>query len=162
MPDELAAKTLAYFGRILGRRLEAPAELAGLSARELLQLADRIPDGFLPALVGLLKGADPHGFERLLGDHEEENRELSDRFFARYQAIVLEPQGFDDHNPLEIWLPGESCHDLAFLATRQAFFLRQEIRHVNDWLRRNFGIGPFPAGGQTDAWNALWTRLTSP
>jgi hypothetical protein len=159
MPDELVSKALAYFGRVAGRDLSAPADLARLSCGELLQLADRIPDELLPALVGLLKGADPCVFERLLGEHEEENRELSDRFFERYRAVVLDP-GEEDSNPLETWLPPEACQDLAFLASRQAFFLRQEIRHVNDWLGRNFGIGPFPAAAQLEAWSALWMRLT--
>ena len=161
MPDELAARTLAYFGRVLGRHLRVPADLVDLPAKDLLLLADRIPDGFLPALVGLLKGLGQGAFERLLGEHEEENRELSERFFQRYRAVVLEPAHVEEANPLEIWLPAEACHDLAFLASRQAFFLRQEIRHVNEWLSRNFQLGPFPAAGQLDAWNALWTRLTS-
>ena len=159
MPDELASKALAYFGRVLGRDLSVPADLAALPSGELLLLADRIPDEFLPALVGLLKGLGPGCFERFLGEHEEENRELSDRFFLRYGAIALEPQDADS-NPLDVWLPPETCHDLAFLATRQAFFLRQEIRHINDWLGRNFGLGPFPAAAQPEAWIALWARLT--
>jgi hypothetical protein len=160
MPDELAARTLAYFGRVLGRRLTVAADLVDLPASDLLLLADRIPDGFLPALVGLLKGLGPGAFERLLGEHEEENRELSERFFQRYRAVVLEPAYVEESNPLEIWLPGPACHDLAFLASRQAFFLRQEIRHINEWLFRNFQLGPFPATAQLDAWNALWTHLT--
>lgn len=162
MPDDLAAKTLAYFGRVLGRRIEAPSDLAELSSRDLLTLADRVPDGFLPALVGLVKGLGPRCFEQLLGDHEEENRELSNRFFERYRAVVLEPEGFVDYNPLEVWLPPEACHDFGFLASRQAFFLRQEIRHINEWLQRHFGLPPFPAGGQDEAWNALWSRITQP
>ena len=162
MPDDLTARTLAYFGKVLGRRLEAPADLAELPSEELLLLADRIPDGFLPALVGILKGTSPYAFQRLLGDHEEENRELSDRFFRRYQEVVLEPPGLSDYNPLEIWLPPEICGDLALLASRQAFFLRQEIRHVNEWLQVHFELGPFPAGGQAEAWSALWERLTRP
>ena len=160
MPDELAARTLAYFGRVLGRRLRVPADLVDLPPSDLLLLADRIPDGFLPALVGLLKGLGPGSFERLLGEHEEENRELSERFFNRYRAVVLEPAHVEESNPLEIWLPVEACHDLAFLASRQPFFMRQEIRHINEWLLRNFQLGPFPAAAQLDAWNALWTRLT--
>ena len=161
MPDELAARTLAYFGRVLGRRLAVPGDLRDLTSHDLLTLADRIPDGFLPALVGLLKGLGPAGFERLLGEHEEENRELSDRFFRRYHALVLEPVHIEESNPLEIWLPRQACQDLAFLSSRQAFFLRQEIRHVNEWLSRNFQLGPFPADAQLDARNALWSRLTS-
>ena len=161
MPDELAKRALAYFGRILGREIPSREALAALPSADLLLLADRLPDGFLPALVGLLKGMGSHGFERLLGDHEEENRQLSDRFFERYRATVLEPPLAEDDNPLEIWLPCEVCHDLAHLATRQSFFLRQEIRHINEWLERHFHIGPFPPGGQENAWNALWTHLTS-
>ena len=160
MPEELASRALAYFGRILGKEIPSREALAELPSGELLLLADRMPDGFLPALVGLLKGVGSHGFDKLLGDHEEENRELSERFFERYRAMVLEPPAHEDDNPLEIWLPHEACHDLAFLATRQAFFLRQEIRHVNEWLERHFHIGPFEPAAQEEAWNALWTHLT--
>lgn len=160
MPDELAKRALTYFGRILGKEIPSRDALASLPSGELLLLADRLPDGFLPALVGLLKGVGPHGFEKLLGDHEEVNRELSDRFFERYRMTVLEPVQTHEDNPLEIWLPCEVCHDLAYLTTRQAFFLRQEIRHINAWLERHFKIGPFPPAGQEDAWNALWTHLT--
>ncbi|MEN9309755.1 MAG: hypothetical protein RL173_3687 [Fibrobacterota bacterium] len=161
MPDELARRALAYFGRILGKEIPSREALAALPASELLLLADKLPDGFLPAMVGLLKGVGPHGFEKLLGDHEEENRELSERFFERYRAMVLEPDHSEDDNPLEIWLPREACHDLAFLSTRQAFFLRQEIRHINEWLERHFQLGPFPPAGQEEAWSALWAHLTS-
>lgn len=161
MPDELARHALAYFGQILGRRLESASDLAGLPAFDLLTLADRLPDGFLPALVGLLKGAGPYAFQRLLGDHEEENRELSDRFFLRYREMVLEPAEVEETNPLDIWLPPEACHDLGLLATRQAFFLRQRIEHVNLWLERHFQLGPFPPAGQLEAWNALWIHLTT-
>lgn len=161
MPEELARRALAYFGRILGTEIPTREALAALPSAQLLLLADRLPDGFLPALVGLLKGAGPHAFEKLLGEHEEENRELSERFFERYRAMVLEPPCDEDDNPLEIWLPHEVCHDLAFLATRQAFFLRQEMRHINPWLERHFQIGPFPPAAQEEAWSALWARLTS-
>lgn len=161
LPDELAGPVLAHFGRLLGRPLPNRDALASLPAGELLRLADKLPDGFLPALVGILKGAGPGVFEKLLGEHDEIHRDASERFFRRYMDMVLEPAEEHDFNPLEAWLPPEVCHDLAFLATRQGFFLRQDIATINEWMGAHFGLGPFDPGAQEDAWNALWTRLTT-
>ncbi len=162
LPDELAPRALAYFSQILGRDLEDVTDLAGLSAHDLLRLADLLPDGVLPALVSLLKGAGAGVFEKLLGDHEEENRALSDRFFSRYRELVLESLDDQNFNPLEAWLPPEACQDLAFLSSRQTFFLRQEMIHINEWISRNFGLGPYPPAAQLEAWNDLWSFLTQP
>jgi len=161
LPDELAGPVLAHFGRLLGRHIADRDELASLPASELLRLADRLPDGFLPALVGMLKGAGSGVFEKLLGEHDEVHREASERFFRRYMDMVLEPSDGADFNPLEAWLPVEACHDLAFLASRQGFFLRQEIQVINEWMAANFAMGPFEPGAQEEAWGALWTRITS-
>lgn len=161
LPDDLAGPVLAHFGRLLGRPLADREALAALPAGEILRLADLLPDGFLPALVGMLKGGGAGVFEKLLGDHDEVHREASEKFFRRYMDMVLEPPELGDFNPLEAWLPVEACQDLAFLASRQTFFLRQEIVHINAWMEANFGLGPFAPGAQEDAWNALWTRITS-
>ena len=161
LPDDLAGPVLAHFGRLLGRPIADREALAALPADEILRLADLLPDGFLPALVGMLKGGGQGVFEKLLGDHDEVNREASDRFFKRYMEMVLEPAELGEFNPLDAWLPPEMCQDLAFLASRQAFFLRQEIVHINAWLDAHFGLGPFDPGAQEEAWNALWTKVTS-
>jgi len=161
LPDELAGPVLAHFGRLLGRPIASRNDLASLPAGELLRLADRLPDGFLPALVGMLKGAGPGVFEKLLGEHDEVHRDASERFFRRYMDMVLEPSESEDFNPLDAWLPPEACHDLAFLTSRQGFFLRQEIETINAWMGANFGLGPFDPGAQEEAWGALWTRITS-
>lgn len=160
LPEELVERILAHFSQLLGRPVSTRRQLVELPASDLLRLSDRLPDAFLPALVGILRGEGSSAFQRLLGDHEEENRDLSERFFSRYMALVLEPPGDPEQNPLEVWLPAEACQDLAFLSSRQAFFLRQEIRHINEWLARHFGMEPFRAGEQTEAWNALWERIT--
>lgn len=162
LPDELVPRALAYFGHLLGRSLETERDLATLPAEDLLRLVDLVPDDVLPALMGLLKGAGPRIFEKLLGDHEEENRGLSEKFFQRYRSLVLDGAAGADFNPLEEWLPPEACHDLAFLASRQAFFLRQDIEHINQWLARHFGLGPHLPSHQLEAWNDLWSHLTKP
>lgn len=161
LPDDLAGPVLVYFGRLLGRPLIDRESLVALPASEILRLADLLPDGFLPALVGMLKGGGEGVFEKLLGDHDETHRESSERFFRRYMEMVLEPSGQEDFNPLEVWLPVEICQDFALLASRQAFFLRQEIVHINAWIGANFGLGPFSPGAQEEAWNALWTKITA-
>jgi hypothetical protein len=160
LPEELVVRLLAYFSQLLDKPIRSRAELSSLDASELLLLADRLSDPFLPALVAMLRRSGEGVFERLLGCHEEENRELSERFFARYRNMVLEPPEAHDTNPLEMWLPPHLCEDFGFLMSRQAFFMRQEIRHINDWLGSHFGLGPYLPGEQQDAWNDLWKRMT--
>ena len=159
LPDEVVRQLLLHFSRLTGRRLLSPQDLAELPSRELLELARHLPDNFLPALVGMLKGVSKQVFLKLLGEHEEENRELSQEFFLRYSRIVLEPEETARYNPLFLYLPAETLDDLILVESRQAFFLRQEIDTINEWMWELFGLGPFAAGAQEEAWMVLWNHL---
>src|SRR5690606_20299536 len=104
-----------------GPRLRTLEDLAALSSRELLQIAARVEESALGLFIQLLKccGNGQALFERLMGDHEEDNRPLVDAFFERYRRSVLAPEGPGDFNPLETYLPAYALDDLAFVQSRQ-------------------------------------------
>ena len=159
LPDEVVRQLLLHFSRLTGRKLSCPRDLTELPSRTLLELARKLPDNFLPALVSLLKGAGEGVFLKLLGEHEEENRELSQEFFRRYCAIVLEPEETSRYNALFLYLPRETLDDLVLVESRRSFFLRQEIEAINEWMWELFGLGPFAAAAQEEAWDILWDHL---
>ncbi|MEN9352790.1 MAG: hypothetical protein RL318_115 [Fibrobacterota bacterium] len=159
LPEEVVRQLLLHFSRLTGRKLASAQDLAALPSRVLLELAHSLPDNFLPALVGMLKGVAPGIFQKLLGEHEEENRDLSQEFFHRYSQIVLEPEETSHYNALFLYLPKETLDDLVLVESRQSFFLRQEIETINEWMWELFGLGPFAAGAQEEAWEVLWSHL---
>ena len=159
LPEEVVRQLLMHFSRLTGTRLSSLQDLADLPSSTLLELARILPDNFLPALVGMLKGAGPGVFQKLLGEHEEEYRELSEEFFSRYSRIVLEPEDLEACNPLFLYLPKETLNDLVLVESRRSFFLRQEIAVINEWMWELFGLGPFAADAQEEAWEVLWNHL---
>ena len=141
--------------------IHEPRDLALLNTRSLLELADKLPNPLLPIFVRFLKESRGGSglFEKLMGEHEEENRELVDRFFGRYMGMVMEPNAGDD-NPLLLYLDPEMFHDLAFIQTRETFFKRQTIAHINEFLALHFEFDQaFGPGEQDRAWNFFFGEL---
>jgi len=141
--------------------LRCPSDLALLSSRQLLELIDATPPELLPILVRFLK--ESRGgvrlFEKLMGDHEEDNRELVDRFFNRYYELVSEP-GAAEENPLLAYMDPAMFHDLALIQSREAFFKRQSIAHINEFLAVHMNLPPsFEAGEQEQAWEYFFHEL---
>jgi hypothetical protein len=138
-------------------------DLNRLTSRELLLLSEKVDDSALGLFVQLLKGgqAGERLFEKLMGDHEEENRQLVDAFFARYLKVVLSSVQEGEHfNPLEVYLPSHTFDDLAFVQSRQAFFLRQTIDTINEFLDGVFKRRhSFAAGEQQLAWEYFWEKV---
>jgi hypothetical protein len=176
LSEEYEKMMLIYLsGLVEGPGFRKPDDLRRLTSRELLELSAKVDDTALGLFVQLLKGAearddDPanaHGgeklFEKLMGDHEEDNRELVDGFFSRYLKVVLSSvQEGDNFNPLEVYLPSSTFDDLVFLQGRQAFFLRQTIDTINEYLDGIFRRKhDFPAGAQQAAWDYFWERIIS-
>jgi len=169
LSDEHRDMMLAYLsGLRRGARLRTLDDLAALSARELLLLARKVDEAALGLFIQLLKTAGDGGalFAKLMGDHEEDNRPLVDDFFKRYYHSVLAVQeGAPPYNPLEVYLPAHSLDDLAFVQSRQAFFLRQTCGTINEYLDtvfpRQSGPHAFPAGEQDKAWAYFWDKVIS-
>lgn len=162
--EEHERMMLAYLSSLVkGLRLADKDALCALETRQLLQLAERVDDAALGLFVQMLKstGQGARLFERLMGEHEEENRPLVDAFFSRYLNVVL--SGVEegrDFNPLEMYLPLNALDDLAFVQTRQAFFLRQTSETINAYLDEIFGgEHDFAPGDQEKAWNYFWGKV---
>ncbi|HAO98572.1 MAG TPA: hypothetical protein DCQ83_00850 [Fibrobacteres bacterium] len=166
LSEEHQQMMLAYLSGLgKGPRFRCLDDLSALSARDLLLLARKVDDAALGLFVQLLKtgGGGESLFDKLMGDHEEENRPLVDAFFNRYFKAVLsnaeEPLNF---NPLEVYLPPHVFDDLAFVQSRQPFFLRQRIDVINEYLDDVFEGGHgFLVGEQEKAWEYFWDRVMS-
>jgi hypothetical protein len=166
LSEEHQQMMLAYLSGLgKGVRFRSLEDLEALSSRDLLLLARKVNDAALGLFVQLLKctGKNESLFQKLMGDHEEENRPLVDAFFERYFNAVLscaeEPQNF---NPLEVYLPAHTFDDLAFVQSRQPFFLRQRMDIINEYLDEVFeGKHSFRPDEQDKAWTYFWDRVVS-
>ncbi len=166
LTEEHQNMMLAYLsGLWKGPRFRSLDDLTALSSRELLLLARRIDDAALGLFVQLLKCAGKNAslFDRLMGDHEEENRPLVDAFFSRYlNSVLSNTDELTNFNPLEVYLPPHVFDDLAFVQSRQNFFLRQTIDVINGYLDGVFENGHgFQIDEQDKAWAYFWDRVVS-
>jgi hypothetical protein len=146
-----------------GRHIRRLRDLEAMDSRSLLELSQQVEDQFLGLFVQLLKSSKSKSalFQKLMGSHEEENRRLVDSFFSRYMKhVIQEEKGFSYFNPLIIYLPKETFGDLAFVQSRQKFFLRQRIETINEYLMDVFGEDPaFKPGEQEKSWFWFWNKL---
>ncbi|MDQ3001171.1 MAG: hypothetical protein M3Y08_07915 [Fibrobacterota bacterium] len=150
-------------GLVDGPGFRKSEDLNRLTSHELLQLSQKVDNSALGLFVQLLKSSQSGDrlFEKLMGDHEEENRELVDAFFLRYLKVVLSSvQEGETFNPLEVYMPIHTFDDLAFIQSRQVFFLRQTIDTINEYLdqafRRKHNFAP---GEQQLAWEYFWEKV---
>lgn len=150
-------------GLVDGPGFRKSEDLNRLSSGELLRLSQLVDDSALGLFVQLLKSSESGErlFEKLMGDHEEENRQMVDAFFQRYLKVVLSSvQEGGNFNPLEVYMPTHTFDDLAFVQSRQAFFLRQTVETINEYLdsvfRRKHN---FAAGEQQAAWEYFWGKV---
>jgi hypothetical protein len=165
--EEHERMMLAYLSSLLtgGKILRSSADLCAMNTHELLVLAEKVDDSALGLFVQMLKatGEGARLFEKLMGEHEEENRPLVDAFFTRYLNVVL--SGVEegrDYNPLEVYMPLSVLDDLVFIQSRQAFFMRQTIETINDYLNEIFGgAHHFQVGEQEQAWSFFWDKVLS-
>ena len=164
LSEEYEKMMLIYLsGLVDGPGFRRSEDLNRLTSHELLLLGQKVDDSALGLFVQLLKGSESgvRLFEKLMGDHEEENRKLVDDFFSRYLKVVLSSvQEGDRFNPLEVYMPAQTFDDLAFVQSRQTFFLRQTIETINEYLdavfrrKHNFSVGE-----QQLAWEYFWGKV---
>ena len=153
---------LQYLTKLYGKKkFKTGMDLNYLDSGEILDLADKMPDELLPLFVQALKSGEKDGapFQKLMGDHEENNRVKVDRFFNRYMKLIL---GENDKifNPLIAFIPPESFHDLAFIQSREVFFKSQTIDTINEFLSTHFNLKTsFQPTEQENAWRYFWKEL---
>jgi hypothetical protein len=168
LSEEHQGMMLAYLsGLRKGARFRSLEDLAALSSRDLLLLARKVDEAALGLFVQLLKdsGRSTSLFQKLMGDHEEENRPLVDEFFGRYFKSVIAGGESPQFNALETYLPCHVLEDLAFVQSRQAFFLRQRIDVINAYLDGLRGLEgekhAFKPGEQEQAWAYFWEKVVA-
>ena len=162
--DQYEEQFLVFLNQICPRPIRFLEELSCLEARELLETADKCPDSALPLFIYALKRS-PEGeetFQKLMGDHEDENTELVNKFFERYMDVILreeDPKGF---NPLIHYIPEESFGDLVFLESRREYFCAQDMGIIMQFLRYHFEkeTPDFLAGEQSLAWSWFWDKAS--
>lgn len=163
LPEDYEKMMLIYLSSLVeGRGFRTVEDLNRLGAEEILRLAQKVDDSAIGFFIQLLKSSHDGNrlFEKLMGDHEEENRELVESFFGRYLNSVLTPEEALPGNPLEIYLPDHALDDLAFVQSRQAFFLRQTMDTINEYLQTVLGLETeFDPGCQEEAWKWFFDRL---
>lgn len=163
--DQYAEQFLSFLNQISPRPLRYLEELSCLESHEILQTAAKCPDSALPLFVHALKKS-PEGvetFQKLMGDHEDDNIELVNSFFDRYMNVILseeDPKGF---NPLIHYIPEESFNDLVFLQSRKDYFCAQEMDLIMQFLRYHFEneAPEFIPGEQISAWNWFWNTMSA-
>lgn len=161
LDDESRRIVLDYLGYHLGYKLSSVDNLKQLSAADLLALLGRVKSEALPFVMQLIKEApeDWGLFQKLMGDHDPDLWEKSQDFFNRYSAVMME-EIEEEYNPLLIYLPPESWHDLAFLQSRESFFLRQSLENIVDFLQFHFEELPdFGPDGSLKAWNWFFNKV---
>lgn len=161
LDDESRELVYQYLSYHLGRPLRSLDDLYAMSAAEFLALMDLLRDEALPYILQLVKEAPVEKglFQKLMGDHDPDNQEASDRFFARYQAVMMDDLD-QEINPLVVYLPPDSWHDLAFLQSRESFFLRQPMSVIEEFLTESFGeIPDFGPDGEIKAWNWFFNKV---
>ena len=162
IPDSLKKQFYGYLSRVSNNNpITNLRDLEIMSSQKLLALADKIEIPLLPLFINLLKSSEENLFEKLMGDHEEENKTEVDSFFKKYQQVILANEELTQNfNPLIGYLPKEVFTDLSFVQSRQMFFERQTVQTINEYFEDVFDEPElFEAGEQKKAWNYYWTKL---
>jgi hypothetical protein len=155
-----------YLSMIGGTAFRSIDDILALSAEQFLDLAEKMDDNALPIFVSLFKSsmAGSEFFHKLTGDLDEVTgkkaalRRGAKAFLDRYMGLVLSQEDANTYfNPLLVYLPPECFDDLAFIQSRQSFFLRQTADTINEFLMAActcpVSFGP---GQQEDAWTWFW------
>ena len=166
-PKEFEGPLLSYLSLISPRnKISGLEQLEQMDTREFLQLLQKTDDQVLGLVILYLKSSarGREFFEKLMGEHEEENRQLVDSFFDRYMKLVIpDEEDLKYANPLITYLPAEVLDDLAFVESRRSFFLRQTIDTINEYFFEVLKEDTdFKAGEQEQAWLHFWESVSKP
>jgi hypothetical protein len=100
-------------------------------------------------------------FHTLTGDLDEATGKKTQAFLKRYMDLVLAQENTNGtFNPLLVYLSSGCFDDLAFVQSRQSFFLRQTIDTINEFLKTACRCTDmFGPGQQEEAWIWFWNYL---
>jgi hypothetical protein len=163
LSDDDLKVILSYLSAVAGKTVRSADDLLAMGTEPFLDLTEKIPDEALPIVVSLFKST-LHGrelFIKLTGDPDEPPGKKAAAFFKRYSNLVLAQEDTTaNFNPLLLYLPPESFDDLAFIQSRQSFFLRQTVDTINEFLKTACRCTDiFGPGQQEEAWIWYWNYL---
>jgi hypothetical protein len=153
---------LGYLSVINGKPIRSLDDIMTMGTGGFLDLTQKIPDEALPIVISVLKRSRRGGefFHKLTGDLDAESAAREKSFFQRYMNIILEQEDSKILNPLIAYLPPGCFDDLAFIQSRQTFFLRQSIDTINDFLQVSCECTKtFAPDRQEEAWLWFWNYV---
>jgi len=163
LSDDDISVILHYLSTITEQTFRSVDDLLTLSTEGFLDLTEKIHDDALPVIISMFKSTllGRELFHKLTGDLDESTGKRAKAFLKRYMDLILSQEDTDkNYNPLLVYLPSESFDDLAFIQSRQSFFLRQTVDTINEFLRTACACPvTFAPGKQEDAWKWFWNYL---
>ena len=159
--ERLDQLLLKHFSAVVKEPLSSLEDLGNLPSKTLLELGCTIEEVLVGPYVQMLKRSEKGEvlFQKLMGEHEEQLRELVDQFFDRYMKIVTEPDEVE-YNPLIAFLPPDNFQDLGFLQSRHDYFLTQSMEIIQEFLEFHFHEVPkFELMDQEKAWQWFWNQV---
>jgi hypothetical protein len=155
-----------YVSTVSGKAFHSIDDLLAEGAEGFLDLTEKIPDDVLPIFISMFKSSlrGRAFFHTLTGDLDEQTAHRRKRvkaFLKRYMGLILAQEDANTYfNPLLAYLPPECFDDLAFIQSRQSFFLRQTVDTINEFLRTACRCpATFGPGQQEEAWKWFWNYL---
>jgi hypothetical protein len=154
---------LDYVSKVSGRSFRSMDDFVRLDTGALLELFEKIDDAILPVFISMFKSTR-HGrelFHKITENLDESSAQRTKAFLKRYMDLIIRQEDSNkDFNPLLIYLVRECFDDLVFMQSRQAFFLRQTIDTINEFLHTSCGCTDvFSPGSQEEAWQWFWNYL---
>jgi hypothetical protein len=163
LSDEDLNLILNYLSKAAGTTFRSIDDLLAEGTERFLDLTEKIHDEALPIFVSLFKSScrGREFFHKLTGDLDESTGKRAKAFLKRYMDLVLGQEDANGYfNPLLVYLPPECFDDLAFIQSRQSFFLRQTADTINEFLRAACQCPEtFGPGRQEDAWKWFWNHV---
>ncbi len=154
---------LNYLSKVTGKTLRSIDDLLITNTEGFLDFTEKIPNAVLPIFVSMFKSSlrGREFFHKLTGDLDQETGKRAKAFLKRYMDLILAQEDTNGYfNPLLVYLPPECFDDLAFIQSRQSFFLRQTADTINEFLQATcrcpVAFGP---GRQEEAWKWFWDYL---
>jgi hypothetical protein len=160
--DEMNA-FLGYLWVVGGKGFGSIDDIMAMGTEGFLNLTQKIPDEALPIVISAFKRSrrGQEFFHKLTGDLDAASAARAKAFLQRYMNIILEQEDSKAIlNALIAYLPPHCFDDLAFIQSRQAFFLRQSIDTINEFLQISCECTEtFAPGRQEEAWLWFWNHV---
>jgi len=163
LSDDDMKAFLGYLSELNGKTIRSLDDVMGMGTDGFLDLTQKIPDEALPIVISVFK-SNRRGrefFHKLTGDPDAAFAAGAKAFLQRYMNIILEQEDSKAIlNPLIAYLPPHCFDDLAFIQSRQPFFLRQSIDAINEFLQVSCKCSEtFAPDRQEEAWLWFWNHV---